>query len=111
MSDDPFSSGHGSLYSGGFPADPVFSMPAASAGAPATETAVDDDPFAAFSSAPAGPPPRPTSRTSAATPSTGDLLDGFGAAALQRPFSAGTESSGPIHDDLLAGFISSTGND
>ena len=105
MTDDPFSSYSGP-HSGGFPDDPVFAMPAAPAQRSAPAAAVlNNDPFAAFSSAPAAAPVRPTS---------GDLLDGFGTAAPPRTSSgrAGTggATSGAIDDDLLAGFIDSTGD-
>ena len=110
MSDDPFSS-HSGPHSGGFPGDPVFSMPAVPAQqSAATTPIVDDDPFAAFSAVPAAVPAQRPGR--APLPAGGDLLDGFSTAASERPplsGRAGATSSGPIDDDLLAGFVSSTG--
>ncbi len=111
MNDDPFSSQSGP-YSGGFPDDPVFSMPAAAPQPASVSPILDDDPFAAFSAAPAAVPAQRSTRTPPSA-AGGDLLDGFGTAAPQQPSSgrAGATSSGPIDDDLLAGFVSSTGAD
>jgi len=112
VTDDPFSSQSGP-YSGGFPDDPVFSMPAAAPQPASISPILDDDPFAAFSAAPAAAPAQRRTRTPPPLAAGGDLLGGFGTAAPQQPSSgrAGAISSGPIDDDLLAGFVSSTGAD